>query len=147
MEDYNEKFKKVMSVLCAVGTIAAFTTFANASSYHTSSNLSAAHTQGDGSTYFQKVEYHVGSTKPFDDAYIYTEAAAIPNLMRQTYYYFAGHHHEQHNYSYIGSGIQSISDGYKYSGHDTGTGNCYSKVYSGNSLNSSLVNSAYLTIS
>ncbi|WOC32518.1 MULTISPECIES: hypothetical protein [Caproicibacterium] len=103
MEDYNEKFKKVMSVLCAVGTIAAFTTFANASSYHTSSNLSAAHTQGDGSTYFQKVEYHVGSTKPFDDAYIYTEAGAAPIRMRQIGYRFAGRSSEQHSYSLIGS--------------------------------------------
>lgn len=146
MEEHNEKkSKKVMGILCAVGVIAAFTTFANSSSNSTSSSRSAAHTQGN-STYFQKVEYHVGSTAPYDDAYIHTEAATVPVHMRQTYYYFAGHRNEQHSYPGFGSNMLSISDGYEYPRHDTATGNCYSKVYTGNSLNSSLMDSAYLYV-
>lgn len=87
--------------------------------------------QHSDSSHYLKTEYHVGSSAPLDDAYVYAEAGAIPFRYRYVSYNFGGHVNSQTSFSAIGSGVQSISDGYKIPGQDTGTGWCYACTRTG----------------
>lgn len=114
--------------------------------YYTDKNHSSTHSNGDNKNYFMKTEYHIGTTAPWDDAYIYVESGAPVFKRRKTHYDFGGAYHDQSTYSAIGSGVQSISDGYEVPGTDYATGVGVVFVLSGSGENDPIAYSQSLTV-
>lgn len=127
-----KKFAK-KAVVCAVSAFSAacLLSFSNAGAYSTSHKDSADHVQGSG---FNRVEthYHVGSWKPYDDAYV-RSVVGYPGMNYYTAYgkicsrSEEDHYNYRKYYAYLNS-IQTCNA--NLPGHDTGTGYCVSILLS-----------------
>lgn len=142
MKKFLAKHKKLISLVCVLSMFAcgAITTSAVSNTYSTGRNYSSSHVNHDNSTYYLKTEYHVGSTNPWDDAYIYAEAGANVLKERVVSYSFGGYTNTDASASYIGDGVQNISTGRTLAGQDTGTGWCSARTHSGNTKSYSIAN-------
>lgn len=113
---------------------------------YTTSRWKSYAPQNSGSTYFLKTEYHVGTQAPWDDAYIYVEAGALPLTLREGYYYFGGYTDQFSNYNGFGSGVVGWHIGKEIDGQDTATGFCFAQTRSGRYDDDPVVNDQHLTI-
>ena len=133
MKSFFARHKKQISFVGVLSLAVACAVSASAVTYgpYPTSRYHSHHEEhSDGSHYF-KTEYHVGSSAPWDDAYVYAEAGAEVFKDRYMSYSFGGHVSSKHSFSGIGSGVQSDSYGYTLSGQDTGTGWCYACTRTG----------------
>jgi hypothetical protein len=151
MKKFIVKHLKLISLVFVLSVFAcsAITVSAVSNRYSTSQNSNFSRANYDNSTYYLKTEYHVGSTAPWDDAYIYTEAGANVLKYRIVSYSFGNYSHTTANASLWGGNpaVQCINDGVEIPSQDTATGWCYAETLSGSSASDSIVNYQQLTIS
>lgn len=146
MKRFFARHKKLISFVSVLSLVAACAVSASAMSqnYSTDRYHSSSQENGDG-TYYLKTEYHVGSTAPWDDAYVYAEARALKNKGCEAGYEFGGQSHSIQKYD-PKDDLMPFHDGYKIPGQDTGIGHCYAQTFSGRSLSDSVVNYQRLDI-
>lgn len=148
MKTFIARHKKLFSFVGVLSLTVAFAVTASATSasynYSTSRYQNSVHTNSD-STFNLKTEYHVGTTAPWDYAYVYSEAGALAGKYRYVSYNFGGH--SGNDGSVYNLDYDAIHIGYEIPSQDTGTGSCHAETHATGDKYSTTVKSQTLTIS